>query len=208
MKVLNRIELISYTQNFLSFLFRDEQIKESLIKNVILFGSVARGDFDEKSDIDLFVNLYKKEREETIKKIVNRRLEKFYKSEEFRKWALRGIKNEINIKVGVLEEWDLKKSIISEGISLYDEYKEPPEGRRYFLFTFLPIKPVEKRNKVIRKLFGRKDYNKKGLVERKNGRKLTPRSFIIPFESIESVKSILDKENVDYQFFEIFSNSF
>src|SRR3989338_4347098 len=46
---LNRQLLISYAQAFVSFLFRTPGMKSGDIKFIYLFGSVARGDFDEDS---------------------------------------------------------------------------------------------------------------------------------------------------------------
>ena len=45
-------ELIAYAMDFSSYLLS----KVSDIDKIILHGSVARGDFDEDSDIDLFID--------------------------------------------------------------------------------------------------------------------------------------------------------
>ena len=64
MKKLNKEELLAYTYNYLSYLFRS---KTTLINQVILFGSVARGDFDENSDVDIFIDVDSKNEKEMNK---------------------------------------------------------------------------------------------------------------------------------------------
>ncbi len=54
-----------------------------------------------------------------VKKSVEIELNRFYKSKIAETWILKGIKNRINIHVGLLEEWKLKRSLISDGICLY-----------------------------------------------------------------------------------------
>ncbi len=54
---MNRYELIAYAMDFCSFLLKSEMANE--IKKIILFGSVARGDFDSESDIDIFIDTEK-----------------------------------------------------------------------------------------------------------------------------------------------------
>lgn len=200
---MNKFDLISYAMDFTSFLLRGSELRKEEIKEVILFGSVARGDFDSESDIDIFVNLYQKNRENEVKNAVRKRIDKFYKSEVYDRWELRGVKNEINVKVGILDEWELKQSVLTEGISLYGEYKEAPKGTKTTLFTFRPIKPVKRRNKVIRKIFGRSDVRSEGIVEKLSGRKLTPRSFIVPRKNTSEVKKVLDRNGVNYEMFQI-----
>jgi len=205
---LNKYFLISYAMEFVSFMLRSEELEQEKIKSVILFGSVARGDFGRDSDIDIFVDLYDLGNKDQVKEEAERRLKNFYKSDSFEKWELRGIDNEINLKIGDLDNWKLKDSIISDGISLYSSYKEVPEGDHFVLFTFKPIKPVKKRNRVIRKLFGRNDHPSKGLVEEMKGKKLTPRSFVVPRKNMEEVKEILDNNDVDYSFYQLYSSQF
>lgn len=207
MNPLNKFDLISYAAEFVSFLLRDDQLNKEEIKGVILFGSAARGDFGPESDIDLFINLYRKDSEEKIRETIQKRLDKFYRSESYERWELRGIENEINLKIGVLDEWELKQSIVAEGISLYGEYQEVPEGTEMSLFTFEPIKPVKRRNKVIRKIFGRSDTRSKGMVEKLSGRKLTPRSFMVPRKNTSEVKKFLDRNDVNYEMFQIYLGS-
>lgn len=202
----SRQELIAYASAFVSLLLP----KIEGIKEIILFGSVVRGEADKESDIDLFFNIENKNDEEKIKKIIKEELKKFYKSKIAEMWFLKGIKNPINVNIGKLEEWKLKRSIISEGINLYSKYKEIPEKMRSFTyFNISPIKSIAKRNRIIRELFGRKEknYSKKGIVGEINGKKLSASSFIIPKEHTNKILKLLGKEKVNYRFFEFWTDS-
>lgn len=203
MRLLNKFDLISYAMDFASFLLRGEEVEGTDVKEIILFGSVARGDFGPESDVDIFVDLYKTEDEEKTEDSAQRRLKKFYQSESYDRWKLRGVENEINVKVGVLEEWKLEESIETEGITLYSDYKGISPGTKMDLFVFEPIKPVKTRNRVVRKIFGRSDTKKSGLLEELSGIKLTPRSFMVPRKNTDRIKEVLDENKVDYRIFSV-----
>ena len=205
MKNLRSKELIAYASAFASFIIP----KINNIDEIILFGSVARDEANEKSDIDLFFNLEKGFDEEKIKKILNEELNKFYKSKIAETWFLRGIKNEISIKIGVLDEWKLKRSIISEGICLYGKYKEIPKNMISFVFfNITPIKNIAKRNRIIREIFGRNEekYSKQGLLISLNGKKISPSAFIIPKNNANTIINFFNKEKINYRFFELWSD--
>lgn len=202
MKNLNYKELVAYALSFTGFVLPKIEIDE-----VILFGSVARNEADKDSDIDLFFNV--KQGEERLKEILKKELEKFYKTKTAEIWNLKGIKNQIKIEVGNLDKWKLKRSIISEGIVLYGKYRSMPEKVKEFVqFNLKPIKNISKRNRVLRKIFGReeKGYSVKGEVEKANGKKLSATSFIIPAEKSRNIIKILNSEKVDYNFFEFWSD--
>ena len=153
MKELNHKEIIAYAGAFVSFVLPKIDVNE-----IILFGSAARGEAGKESDIDLFFDVDKNE--EDIKEKIKEELKKFYKSKAAEVWFLKGIRNHISVDVGKLKEWKLKRSIISDGISLYGKYKEIPGDIKSFVFFQIePIKDIAKRNKVIRGLFGRKEKN-------------------------------------------------
>ena len=101
---MNRDLLIAYSIEFVSFLFRTTAIKKNKIKGIYLFGSVARGDFDKDSDIDLFIDSDSKE----TKSIIEKALNKFYNSKNNKKFQLMGIENELKPIAGNLSNWDLK----------------------------------------------------------------------------------------------------
>jgi predicted nucleotidyltransferase len=202
---LNKFDLVSYASSFVSFVLKSGELDKSHLEDIILFGSVARGDFGSKSDIDLFVNT----ENEKIENILNKLLAKFYKSRVSRDYSLRGGSNKIRLSVGTLDKWRLKRSIISDGIVLYGGYKEVPKNLEHFcFFTFEPIKNVTKRNRIIRKLFGRKEAKTSGLLEKLNMKQISERSFLVPSRNSSVIMELFKKEKVDYRIFEIWSDSF
>lgn len=198
--------LIAYASAFVSFAI--PKLNLDNINEIILFGSVARGEEGKDSDIDLFFNLEKDEK--GIKAILNGELKKFYKSKSAEVWFLKGIKNQININAGILDEWKLKRSLISAGICLYGKYKEIPENmKELVLFNIEPIKNIAKRNKIIREIFGRKEkgYSKEGFLIKFAGRKISPSSFIIPKKHSQDIIIFLKKEKINYWFFELWTDN-
>lgn len=201
---MNREELMAKAYAFLSYLFRDARIKER-IQRVYLFGSVARNDFDEGSDIDLFVDVEKKN-EEAVQNIVGRALNRFLELEGER-WNLKGLTPEVKVKVGFLEEWELQPSVEREGLVLYAPSLAGVTGRlrKYLLFSLQPITDPAKRVKVTRTLAGRveKEYTISGLVQQREGRFLHPRIFLIPSTAGKEIAAFLSKEKVKFTLEEI-----
>lgn len=199
---ISKYDLIAYASAFASFIIPKIEVSE-----IILFGSVARGEASKDSDVDLFVNVKNKERE--TQKIIDNEINKFYKSNIAETWALKGIKNKINIHVGELEKWKLKRSIISEGVVLYGKYRETPKDVKGFsYFKIEPIKNIARRNLILRKLFGRKEksYSTKGIIDVMNGKKLSSLSFIVPLEKLQEIIGILNSNKINYSFFEFWSD--
>ena len=197
-------ELIAYASSFVSFILPRIEVDE-----IILFGSTARREAAKESDIDLFFNV--KNEEDKIKKLIKQELGKFYKSNIHESWNFKGIKNEFNIEVGNLDQWKLKRSIVSDGIVLYGKYKTMPEKLRGFiLFTLKPIKNIAKRNKIIRHLFGReeKNYKNEGAISILTGKKISASSFLLPLEKSKEIEQFLNKQKVDYNFFELWTDVF
>jgi predicted nucleotidyltransferase len=198
---ISKLNLEAYALAFVSFVLP----KLKGIDEIILFGSSVREEADETSDVDLFFNSLEKENEAIIKK----ELVKFYKSKVAEVFFLKGIKNPINVLVGNLNKWKLKRSIISEGIVLFGKYKSFPENLEGFvLVSIAPIKDITKRNKIIRFLFGReeKTYSKKGLIQELNGKKISPNVFTVPINHSKEIVSFLNKEKIDFNIFEFWSD--
>lgn len=199
---LNR-KLVAYAVSFVSFIL--PKIKN--VNEIILFGSAARGEADKNSDIDLFINI--KAQEKKVKNAVEKEINKFYKSKIAETWLLKGIENPLKVKVGDLDKWKLKRSIISDGIVLYGKYKKSPEKLKGFTFFKIePIKNITKRNLVLRRIFGRKEknYSTKGMLKKLDGKKLSASSFILPLENSGKIINLLNSEKVDYRFFELWSD--
>ncbi len=199
------LELIAYAGAFSSFVIP----KVPEIREIILFGSAARGEAEKNSDVDLFFDIKDAGSENRAREAIKRELEKFYKSKIAEIWLLKGIKNPIKINVGKLDEWKLKRSVISDGIYLYGKYRQAAENLKGFaMFNMNPIKDIAKRNRIVRKLFGReeKKYFAEGILKEAGGKKLSASSFAVPIEHMQKIIKILGKERISYSFFEFWTD--
>jgi len=175
--------LTAYAIDFVSFLIQKSDI--SKIKNIILFGSVSRGEADNQSDIDIFIDVVSDEKQ--IERQVEKIVAEFYSSAKYKKyWELLGITNEIKPIISKLSKWiDLNPSIVSNGLILYGKYKRvPKKGKHRVLFIFENIKPNSKRVMLNKKIFGYKHSGKnyKGLLEEYNGIRLGKGCIFVPLE--------------------------
>lgn len=201
--MLKRNELIAYAMDFTSYLL--SKTENSEISRVILHGSVARGDFDEESDIDLFIDVKDKRFEKGISKI----LENYYKTNSYREWELKGLTNKISIISGKLdsEEWkDLKRAIMNTGIMLYGKYKSDIEKiKHYTIFSFENIKPDSKRVSIFRKLFGFKAGRQKypGLTEKIGAIKLGKGDILVPIEHVNELKRFFQEKKVSIRLYDV-----
>ncbi|MBI4453053.1 nucleotidyltransferase domain-containing protein [Candidatus Woesearchaeota archaeon] len=195
--------LIAYAVDFTSFFIQNiEEVERHEIKNIILFGSIARADFDKNSDVDIFIETANKNIEIKAEKILN----DFYKSLKYTKyWRLFGVNNEISLKVGELDKWELKSSIISNGVILYGKYRSDVTETKTKQYTLFELKIKGKRKNMIRiwrKLYGYKQkvgkkwYNTDGLIKHFNGEKIGKAIFIIPIENTQPVLKYLKDNKV------------
>jgi len=205
---MKKENLIAYASAFISFLLDNES--SSSIKNIILFGSVARGDFDNESDIDIFIDSDK-----NIERDVEKTLKMFIGSEIQKRWMLKGLKHEISLKVGSLEEWKLKRSIISDGIMLYGKFKQIPDKVDYYSLISPSFSKLKRSQKVAiwRKLYGykqkvgSKSYESKGIVDKLKGKRIET-GIIVPAGSDKEIIDFLNKEKIPFKINEIWSDSF
>lgn len=205
---MKRESLIAYASSFVSFLLDRELAKD--IEKIVLFGSVARGDFDSESDIDLFIDTKK-----DLQKPVNQVFSLFLKSDTQKKWSLKGLKHELSLKVGNIEEWRLKRSVLSDGILLYGKFQEMPNDLKYYGLFALSLKNFRKSTKVSiwRKLYGYKQKTKSktyifsGIVEKLGGKRMD-NSLVIPINKREELVNFLKKEKIDYKIKEVWSDDF
>jgi predicted nucleotidyltransferase len=197
-------KLISYAMDFASYLI----LKSEDINQIILHGSVSRGDFNENSDVDIFIDTNKKNSDKKIDLIT----ENYYKTNKFKEWKLKGIENPFSVIVGGLndKEWkDLKRAIINTGITLYGKYKENVEKvNQYVVLTFENIKPEKKRVAVHRKLFGfgkgKKRYS--GEVEKSKAIRIGKGVILVPVENIKKIKEYLRKKKVQFKIYDFWSD--
>ncbi len=190
--------LFAYIYDFLSIVLD----KTDNINAIILFGSIARGNFSKKSDIDLFFDIKSgvKEIEKKIFECINE-----FEIIAEKKWIPRGIDNPIRPIIGNIEDkrWSaLKNDLISEGIMLYGKYEELPKNLKHFmLFKYELSKEPKDKVKLIRKLFGYKTiknkrvYEQKGIVDEIGGRKIG-NIVLIPIKEASSFFEILNKNKI------------
>jgi len=203
-------EILAYVYDFLSMVFEDE-IKGK-IKEVILFGSAAKGTFDKKSDIDLFFNVKEKKDEKEIEEKLRNILKSFeIKSEK--SWALKNIKLPISFITGSLEDktWkNLRDEIISSGILLYGSYKEIPENLNHNYLFYYSLSDLSRKNKMkfIRRMFGynlkkgNNNYKREGFLKQIKGLKLGSNAILIPSNEIIKIKKIFNDFKINYKLIE------
>lgn len=193
----------AYASYFASYLI--SKVKNlDRIRRIILFGSVARGDVNNESDVDIFIEINKKTKklEEEIEKI----LESFYESREALLFKARGINNKINIIVGELSDWkELKKSIESTGIQLYGPLESNGIAGKKFLIIHWD-KIAKNRGAFLNKIYGFriKDKRYKGLLENLDGKRLGKSCIIIPIQNKEQVLDLIEKHRANARIVEVY----
>ncbi|MBS3123719.1 nucleotidyltransferase domain-containing protein [Candidatus Woesearchaeota archaeon] len=205
-------ELIAYAQDFTSFLLQQLKEEARKVKQIILFGSVARGEAGKKSDIDIFIEVNDEIDEEKLEPKIKIIKDEYYESVKVKKyWTLLGIEQEISCTLGKLSEWEtLKRSIQANGIVLYGKYQESINKNNGDLEpqTILIITPRKNRQQNIavwRELYGYKQkvkktvYQKKGLITELGGKKLARGVIILPIQQAQKVQSFLKKKRFSCQ---------
>ncbi len=195
-------KLIAYVQDFVSFLLQNLGEQNSKITQIILFGSVARGEAGKESDVDLFIDTPPE-----MESLISKTKEKFYESAKVKNyWSLLGVKNEINCTVGRLKEWnELERSIVANGITLFGKFQKDLSKKMYYLLIVEPSKDRNKNVVLWRALYGykqkvgKKIYQKNGLVKEYSGKKLGPSVLLIPLEHAQKIVLFLKKKKIKHQ---------
>jgi len=195
---------IAYSMDFLTFIFLEKHIKDKIF-SVYLFGSSVRGELDKESDIDIFINC-KKDDEDLIEKTAQLAYVTFKKSKDFEKWKYLDFIFPISIKTGPIKEWQLKRSIESEGIQLFSKSVLSEDLERFVLFLIELPKKKSDYLELTRMLFGRKEkeFEKNGLIEKSLGEKIGSNVFIIPKSSQQDIINILHKNKIVFKMHEFF----
>ncbi len=194
---------IAYCYNALNFLFMEPDAY-ILIDRIYLHGSAARGSLTEKSDIDLFIDA-KDENARIIEKMAISAISRFYNSNDYEKWKRLGFLHTFSVMAGTLETWELKQSIMAEGILLFLKKAALMPAERKVLFIFKILKIKNKYLKFTRLFFGRKEagYKDKGILGKVKGDKISANVIIVPKESQQETEKALQKEGIDYSMKEI-----
>jgi predicted nucleotidyltransferase len=204
-------KILAYIYDFLSMISEDSKISEE-IKEIILYGSVAKKSYDKKSDIDLFFNIKNREKvnyiEEELKKIL-----KSFEIKSEKTWGLKNLELPISFIVGSLddENWKgIKDEISSSGIVLYGNYKELPEKTKQFILFYYSLNDLKRKDKMrfIRNAFGytiiknKKEYKQRGLLDSFGGLKLSSNVILIPIDETQKIKKLFNEYKIKYKLFE------
>ncbi len=201
--------IFAYIYDFLVILFEKLKDKEK-IRNIILFGSFARGNQREDSDIDMFIDIDKKEKK-YIEEIIKESLNEFELKSE-KTWKLKGINNPIIPIIDDLEkeQWkELKNEISNYGILLYGYYKKIKKDKERIIIKY-EINKLKQKNKmkVIRDLFGyklkqkNKLYEKKGLIDKIKAERISS-AILLDKKNYKEIIKILKIKKVPYKIIEI-----
>ena len=213
-KKMKQVELFAYLYDFIS-LFFDSLTDKEKIRRIVLFGSIASGRFDEKSDIDLFFDV--KNDMKSVEMDIKKSLALFERKKE-EPWGLRRIDLPVKCIVDDLdkEKWKaLKQDMISNGILLYGKFEELPEGIKHFTSFDYSLSNLKMKNKVkiIRKLFGykirkgRKIYTIEGLLHKYGGDKITQNYIIVPIENASPFEEFFRKNKIKADIKEIWTRA-
>ena len=197
--------MFEYVYDFLSLLF-DKMKRRNKIKAVILFGSAARNTAQKSSDVDIFIDVDKKDKPE-VDEIVKESLNEFeIKSEKT--WKLRGIKNAISVITDDIaaDRWgELRRDIASYGIVLYGKYQaELKKNKHCVLIKYDTVKTKQKEKvRMLRKLLGyqskkgKRVYKHQGLIEELHAEKLSS-ALIIDVHASKEITTLLKEYKVPF----------
>lgn len=200
------VNAISYCFDLLSFIFQNQEVGKR-IKSIYLFGSAVRGELEKKSDIDIFVEC-EKEDEGRVQSLVDSGVIKFTASLDYQKWKLFHFTYDFSMQIGQLAEWELKLSIASEGILLYNLKgisNAVNMGERKVLFILNYSKKKKEYIKIRRLIFGRDEsyYRGTGLLHKYKGQRISANVFMVPKEFQTMMMDALSKEKVIFSMKEI-----
>ena len=184
-----------YASQYVSFILNNI---DNNIQEIILFGSAARGEATRSSDIDIFFSVQQENK--TFNKRILELTKKFYATEFYRIWKNMGIDNEIKPIVGVVEDWNLKQSIIANGITLFGKYRASiTEGSPLVIIYWEPVKNQSKRVLLSKNLYGysykKKQY--KGLLEK--DAKLGANCIAVTLEKAQPIINIFNKMKIHFK---------
>lgn len=200
--------MLAYVYDFVSYLMEDAGIRKG-VRKIVLFGSAASGEYDEKSDIDIFIDAWGSD--SRMEARIKERVRKF---EEImsRKWAPKGIANPISVVVGQLDSGKWKKleyDMISNGILLYGKFEKKPGSLEHMVLMSFSLVRLEqaKKMRLIRRLYGnsQKSGSHEGAVWKAGGTKISSNTILVPVEKSNEVRKILSSFRVTPEIREVWS---
>ena len=198
---MNQQDLVALAHDFLSTVF--SKVALSKIRRVVLFGSVARNEFDKDSDLDLFIDSI-----EHIEPEISSALRSFNAARR-RVWDLKGVTIPVKVTTGVLEKpaWEnLRMELGDHGIVLHSRFSTAPVLKEHILVNYSMdnlTQPVKMR--LLRRLYGytiKKDgktYPQQGIVSKEGGLRIGQNVFIIPIGSKKKIEAVLQETKSKYQ---------
>lgn len=201
-------ELFSYAYDFVSQIIENKKVFDST-RNIILFGSVARGNFDKNSDVDIFIDIKNEKYLEELSMIMKREQNKFEIRCE-KTWFLRGVNLPIKLTIGDLnsERWEyLRDEIFTYGKSLYGDLKISESKIKHNVMISYRISELSQKKKMsfLRELYGyknkkdKKEYAKDGLIKKINATKIGTNVVLVQKEELSQVKSVLKKYKIPHE---------
>ncbi|MDO8740993.1 MAG: nucleotidyltransferase domain-containing protein [Candidatus Woesearchaeota archaeon] len=205
-------DLVSYAYDFISYLSLQPFFRKYALNKIILFGSVARGDFTKKSDIDIFIDVLSTNKIDLFTREIEKTKTSFFESERMKKWNRLNISNNFNVVVGSLkdEKWsDLRKSMQTHAMSLWSGFfiMEKKGLKSYALVRWVTgAKNTNKRVSIARKLYGYKQKGKKytGLLEETSSKTVGKGVALIPIEHVNRLRKLFDGLEVKYSLMDVF----
>ncbi len=202
-------ELLKYAVMGVSYLIsmlEDQEIRK--IKQIIIFGSVARGNAIKDSDIDIFFDVIGSKKSQTsFRSKLNKNIEQFYLTNIALSFKMKSIQSEFSVKVGKLEEWkDLASSISSYGIVLYGKYTtSPPDLKGYTILSW--ENPGKAKGALLNKFYGYKAGQKRypGLIKKYAATKIGPATIMINSSIREVFIDVLAKYGVNYSRYDVWT---
>ncbi len=203
-------ELIKYAYSAVSFVI--DRLDNKILSNldtVLLFGSVSIGSQTKESDIDIFFSFKASNKQHNkIKSIIKGVIENFYLSNEYLKFKLKGISNQINVLAGDLDKWqDLKKNIYSSCICLYGKYQIKENKKHlkpYVIFSW--ESNIRLKGSFLNSLYGYKIKKKYlGLIDKTISKKIGKSSALVPLAHKDKFIKIMEKYKINYSMIDVFS---
>ena len=203
-------DLIAYAMEFSSFLMRSDAA--DAVRRVVLYGSVARGDHDDESDIDVFVDCGE---DDSVLDIVARTKIAFELSGTQELWRLKGLRNPLSVKAGDITTWDVHRSIVSSGILLYGRFSGRPDAAALHCLLSLDVSHLPRKDKMRawRALYGYQQkvrdrlFTAPGVIRTNGGRKLGNGVVLVPVEGKDAVVKVLREHRVRYEITEIWTDA-
>ena len=204
---MKQSELFSYVYDFISQLIENQEIFDK-VRRIILFGSVARGNFTPKSDIDLFIDIKSLDEEKEVDRLIRLELYKFETRAE-KTWFLRKINLPIKPVIGNIEQekWkDLRDLILNYGKIIYGDFEHFPDKTKHKILIVYNILNLSQKRKMsfLRRLYGytitkgRKKYVQGGVIDEINGEKISANSILIDANNLTIIKKLLKEHGLKY----------